>query len=256
VKKKIDLEKFKLENQILSKFDIKLLGIIICGMDELTKLLAKVNRQFKTYFDTIKIADKELKFLQITNMKEYIEKITESNKIELPYWAKIWEGSIVLAYLVSKRQPHKSSECLEIGAGIGVAGLFAAAFGYKVTITDIDKNALLFAKISAIKNGLNVNIKKLDFTKDNLNHRYDLIFASEVLYKEDSYIPLINFFKNHLKEDGLIYLAKNRKIRAEGFFNELEKDFFISKKEVGLKGGDEKYIIPIYEIWLKGRENA
>jgi len=39
-----------------------------------------------------------------------------------------------------------NSECLEIGAGIGVAGLFAAAFGYEVTITDIDEYALLFAR--------------------------------------------------------------------------------------------------------------
>lgn len=225
-------------------------------MDELTKLLAKVNRRFKTYFETIRIADKELKFLQIANMREYIEKITESNQIELPYWAKIWEGSIVLAYLVSKRPPDKSGECLEIGAGIGVAALFAAAFGYRVTITDIDKDALLFAKISAIKNGLNVDIKRLDFTKGNLRHRYDLMLASEVLYKKETYIPLINFFKNHLKEDGLVYLAKNRKIRAEGFFNALEKDFFVSKKEVGLKGDDEKYVIPVYKIRLKGRQNA
>jgi len=189
-------------------------------------------------------------------MKEYIEKITESNKNELPYWAKIWEGSIVLAYLIFKRQPEKFSECLEIGAGVGVAGLFAAAFGYKVTITDIDEDALLFAKISAIKNRLTINIKKLDFTKDNLNHKYNLILASEVLYKKDSYIPLINFFKNHLKKDGLIYLAKNRKIKAEGFFNKLKKEFFVSKKEVGLKAADEKYIIPVYKIWLKGRGNV
>jgi len=104
----------------------------------------------------------------------------------------------------------------------------AAAFGYEVTITDIDEYALLFARISAIKNGLNVNIKRVDFTKDSLNHKYDIILASEVLYKEDTYIPLINFFKAHLKEDGLIYLAKNRKIKAEGFFN--EKGFFLLQK--------------------------
>lgn len=223
-------------------------------MNELDKLLTKVNRRFETCFETIKVAGRELKFLQIANMKEYIEKITESNKIELPYWAKIWEGSIVLAYLISKKRPN-NSECLEIGAGIGVAGLFAAAFGYEVTITDIDEYALLFARISAIKNGLNVNIKRVDFTKDSLNHKYDIILASEVLYKEDTYVPLINFFKAHLKEDGLIYLAKNRKIKAEGFFNELERDFSFSKKEIGLRSGEDKYIIPVYEIWLKRRNS-
>jgi predicted nicotinamide N-methyase len=221
-------------------------------VEELNTLLTNVNQRYHTYFEPIKIAGKELKFLQIANMTEYIEKLADTpHDIELPYWAKIWEGSIILAYLVSKRPADKSKECLEIGAGVGVAGMFAAAFGYQVTLTDIDEEALLFAKVSAMKNGLDIKVKKVDFTLDDLDHKYDLILASEVLYKKGTDLPLIDFFKKHLKEDGLIYLAKNRQIKAEEFLEVLEEHFVVSKKEISLRTSDEQHLIPVYTIRQK-----
>ncbi|MCD6319802.1 MAG: methyltransferase domain-containing protein, partial [Candidatus Desulfofervidaceae bacterium] len=177
-------------------------------MENLNQLLEEINKKYRTYFEPIKIGDKELYFLQIADMKKHIEKSIEKGAgIEFLYWAKIWESSVILAYMLSKKNQapvERTKTCLEIGAGIGVAGLFAATFGYDVTITDINKDALLFAKISALKNGLNVKIKKVDFTKDNLNNQYDVILASEVLYNKRDYHHLIKFFKQHIKNSGII----------------------------------------------------
>lgn len=146
---------------------------------------------------------------------------------------------------------ERAKTCLEIGAGIGVVGLFAAAFGYDVTITDINEEALLFAKISALKNGLNVEIKKVDFTKDNLNRQYDIILASEVLYNRAGYFPLIEFFKRHIKDDGVIYMTQNPKIKAKGFKEKLEEDFLITSKAIRLSSQEDQYTIYFHEIRKK-----
>lgn len=49
-------------------------------MEELIQLLEEVNKKHKTYFEPIKIGDKKLYFLQIANMKDYIEKIVETGE--------------------------------------------------------------------------------------------------------------------------------------------------------------------------------
>jgi len=224
-------------------------------METLNQLLEEVNKKYKTYFEPIKIGNKELYFLQIANMKEYIEKFVEiGGKIESLYWAKIWESSVILAYLLSKKLQNpigQKKTCLEIGAGVGVAGLFASAFGYEVTITDINKEALLFSKISALKNGLDVKIKKVDFTKDDLNKQYDIILASEVLYNKATYFPLVEFFKRHIKPDGVIYMTQNPKMNAESFKKKLEEDFSIMTKTIRLYSQEDEHTIYFHEIRKK-----
>ena len=48
-------------------------------------------------------------------------------------------------------------------------------------------DAVLFSRIAVLKNNLSdrVTVRRLDFTKDRLENRFDLILGSEVLYKED-----------------------------------------------------------------------
>ncbi len=232
----------------------------------LHELLDYAQSKYQTRFEPLKIGENKLELLQFEDMEKYIEQLdaqTGSNdKIELPFWAKIWPTSILLSYYLRNLNISLDTHLLEIGAGIGICGLFAAKLGYKVTISDINEDALLFARINILKNNLQdkAQIKKIDFTKDKKDENYKIIIGSETLYKEDTYRPLIKFFLNNLKPNQYseVILANHYKIKAKKFFKLAQQEFDIEEKTIGFKessdnsadnnSDSEKHLCKIYRM--------
>lgn len=231
----------------------------------LDDLLALARSRYSVRFEPVTVGGTTLEFLQIDDMDAYIEQLArdlpEGMPLELPFWAKIWRTAFLVSYFVQRLEPAGKS-MLEIGAGVGVAGLFAAARGFSVTITDIHPDALLFTRIAALKNGLaeRVTVRRADFSADRLDERYDYILGSEVLYLEDHYRALVKFLAAHLKDDPAaeIILAKEYSRKAKKFFKLIEGDYAFKSLDMGFKGGDEgnaeKHLATIYRI--KPRRHA
>jgi len=79
---------------------------------------------------------------------------------------------------------------------MGVVGLCAALCGHRVTISDINEDALHFARANALLNGLpDVGIVKLDWNDPSHFEPYDVVFGSEVIYDRKSYPLLIEFLR-------------------------------------------------------------
>jgi SAM-dependent methyltransferase len=70
----------------------------------------------------------------------------------LPYWAELWPSSIELARYCLKERGVCSRRILEIGCGLGLAGVAAARAGAHVIFTDYEPDALKFARYNALKN--------------------------------------------------------------------------------------------------------
>src|SRR5689334_17242665 len=73
----------------------------------------------------------------------------------MPYWAYLWPGAWLLAEAVA-REPlpiAAGAEALEIGCGLGLAGLVAVRRGLRVRFTDYDPAPLRFVAESARANG-------------------------------------------------------------------------------------------------------
>ncbi len=232
--------------------------------DPLDSLLEKAQAKFNIQFESIKILDQELNILQIADMDRYVERLADSaplgKGIELPYWAKIWPTSILLSYYLQRLPQNKNLNILELGSGVGVCGLVAAKCGFQVTMTDNIEDALLFAQINILKNNLEkkAQLARVDFTQDQLPNRFDLIFGSEVLYKESTYSPLIKFLLEHIKQENNseIIIAQNYKLQAEKFFKLAEEKFDIQKKTLGYREKSssakneqgEKHLCNIYRL--------
>lgn len=229
----------------------------------LERLLNDVSQEFKVHFEPIKIGDIKVNLLQISDLDRYIEQVVEQSeggKIELPFWARIWPTSILLGYYLLKLPPRVESKpkILEIGAGVGLCGLVAAKLGFEVTISDINPQALSFAQINILENELEdlASTRRVDFCKDHLDDKYDIIIGSEILYFEDSYRPLVKFFKRHLKSapNVQVVLAKGYKLKAKKFFKLAEKEFDIQEKLIGYKekspttGEEERHLCQIYRL--------
>jgi len=203
------------------------------------KLMELAREKFgEVKFEKVTIGDIALEILQINDMPKYIDKLVAQAKpgkgVDLPLWAKIWPSCLFLGFFLHQFPFKEKDELLEIGAGVAVIGLVAAKRGFRVTITDIEDDALLFARINALKNnvGEGISILKADFTEDNLGRTYDHVIGCEVLYNERTYEPLADFLAEHLadKPGAEVILAMDQKREGRAFFNRAKDTFSMMRK--------------------------
>ncbi|WP_027370184.1 class I SAM-dependent methyltransferase [Desulfovermiculus halophilus] len=206
----------------------------------LDDLLSLAKSKYPVEFETIGIGDVQLRVLQIKDMEAYIEQLAASSGtqdgLELPFWAKIWPTSMLLSHILSTCGVN-GLNVLELGAGIGVCGMVAACMGARVTLTDCHPDALLFARINVMKNDLEdrIQLADVDFTTDRMPQRFERIIGSEILYRESTYSPLVQFLDSHLTPEGEILLAKSHIFRSQGFYALAEKTFNLQEKSLGYK---------------------
>jgi predicted nicotinamide N-methyase len=159
----------------------------------------------------VAVGGKRLQLYCVSNWDIFVNKLAQEGDAYIgnfPFWVKIWEASVVLADHLVRIGLGKKKEILEIGAGMGVTGLFLGAFGNTVTVTDYEEEALELLRMNVQHNGLhNVSVKKLDWNKPDLSGKYDVICGSELVYNEKCIKPIINLFQKYLRAEGVIYLA-------------------------------------------------
>jgi predicted nicotinamide N-methyase len=143
----------------------------------------------------------------------------------MPYWAYLWPGAYLLAEAVA-REPlpdpvagNIALEALEIGCGLGLAGLVALARGLSVQFTDYDQAPLDFVARSAALNRFDPArfvIRRLDW-RDLPNDRVALILGADVIY-EAPLVPLVaNLVGKLLAPGGVALIASPYRVPAEAF---------------------------------------
>jgi predicted nicotinamide N-methyase len=241
--------------------DIPLDIILNAPLDE---LLDAAGKKYELCFEPMKVGEHKLEFVQIQNMPDYLEGLVRDlppgAEFELPLWAKIWPPAFMLSFFL-QRLPNTEAQdktILEIGGGVGVCGLFAAASGFDVTITDVVPDALLFTQINILHNGLQdkARVRKTDFLKDKLDARFDYIIASDIIYGQPNLRPLVKFLLTHLKStpESEVVLAKGFRRNASRFLGSAEKEFLINEKTIGIKSDDERHLTQIYR--MRKRKNG
>lgn len=165
---------------------------------------------------------------------------------DFPLWSKVWQASLILADAVAA-MPATGS-VLELGAGMGLVGVVAAAFGHRITITEYNDDALAFIHANAHLNHVpNPDIVKLDWFRPELSGTYDLIIGSELVYREADYHPLRRLFQTLLKPDGRILLAAEMRKTIPGFIQALEDAFDIRVQRLSLRSEEQvKEVIIIH----------
>ena len=229
-------------------------------MSELDRVMEQIGSKFAVETIPLKIGEQILKIVQIKDYEEFILDRIEAddpNVTEAPFWAKLWEASFLLAYFLGKQPVRPHHHLLEIGAGIGIVGIYAALCGHRITVTDINEDALLFARANALLNGLSdLEIRKLDWSDLGETRRYDAIVGSEVVYDRRSYPLLVSFLSRSLAPDGVIFLAKHADLPAPSFFEELTKCFVFKKTSQSLRMDDEAQQIELFAVRHKTLSNA
>ncbi len=137
-----------------------------------------------------------------------------------------------LLFLKQKREIKK---VWEPGAGPGFWTEFFISQKFDLTASDINKIALQENQ----QNNPNAKFILGDATEINLNDKFDLIFAKDVIEHVEDDKKLINNFEKHLKENGILFITTQNSFSLNYF---LEKIYHYLKGEKKWFGWDKTHV--------------
>ncbi|MFZ5585258.1 MAG: class I SAM-dependent methyltransferase [Thermodesulfobacteriota bacterium] len=209
--------------------------------------LARLRARFALKQDAVSLAGVSLALPELADPVAYIE---SRGQDDLPYWTKLWPAALVLAGLAAQLPPA-AEPVLELGAGLGVPGLVAAAKGRRVTLTDLDPDALEFAMAAAELNGLDgrVTARTLDWTVAPTGlGPFRTILGAEVLYQPALYPGLVDILAGLLAPEGAAFISHQERPFAIGFFDLARARFAIRHTERHLRGEDGDITVHLYAL--------
>jgi predicted nicotinamide N-methyase len=196
------------------------------------------NHQYQTEQREMIVGKRSFRFLVPASLEPFIDPKNVFNAF--PLWTKIWEASLILANRLASMPPQRGQRWLELGAGLGVVGVVAAAFQHDVTITEYDQHALAFIRANAHLNGCTPSaIRHLDWMQPDINTPFDRIMGSELIYNEKDFPALRTLFLSLLKPNGEILLAGEARQTSAPFLELMQADFQIDMARNTLRSGTE-----------------
>jgi predicted nicotinamide N-methyase len=137
--------------------------------------------------ETLAAGGVELTLLRPTSPDELIDEDAFADDEFLPYWAELWPASLALANALPE---VTGLRVVELGCGLAVPSLVAAARGAEVTATDWADDAIALLRENAAANELELTAEVRDW-RDPWHARFDLVLAADVLYERRNVGPLV-----------------------------------------------------------------
>ena len=144
-----------------------------------------------------------------------------------PYWAYLWPSARMLMDAIAHHAqqqvpepPHRAYEgrrVLDLGCGLGAAGVLAGVLGASVTLADRRPEALMLAAKNAAQNNVDAKTIALDWDHPPANlGLFDAVVASDVLYEDGMLRGVLRFIKRHLKPTGIAMIADPMRVEPAG----------------------------------------
>ncbi len=185
----------------------------------------------------------------VRDVEELITDPADEDKV--PLWAEIWPAARGLSQYVWENIDFRGQTALELGAGLGLAGLVCGLKGARVTFSDFQPSALEVASINAEKNGLaGADFFLGDWREFNLQRKFDWIIGSDILYDPKFQPYLQQIFISNLNPGGsLLFSHPGRKASFQFIKEWLELTGCSSKHTVVPVNIEDPYF-PYYEIQI------
>lgn len=154
----------------------------------------------------------------------------------------VWDASIILAeYLSLHPELVSGRRCLELGAGLGLAGIVAASLGGRVAITDVQDYLPILRENAAAnppppEGGGEISVTEYQWGKltkeleDKLP--FEVVFGSDIIYNPDFLDDLLASFSQLGSTDTVIYLAHKTRFKPieDHFFAKCEEHGFVVRR--------------------------
>jgi len=206
--------------------------------------LEQFHRDYDTVTTPVTINGQTLKLFTPASIDRFIN--PDDVMDNFPLWAKIWEASGVLASYLSGMPPDPMKTMLEIGCGLGMVGIAAARAGHRITMTELNPDALNFARANALANDCpQLPIQRLDWNAPQLDGRFDTIVGSETVYKTEDIDGLEAMFDRYLNPGGTIILAEGVRRTGVDFWDRMRSRYDVQARRQALRSdqGDKHLIL-------------
>jgi predicted nicotinamide N-methyase len=220
---------------------------------ESARLLQRIRRKFEIVHQAVPLGPLELPFTRIADpdrvlddvaaaadLRERLSGRRESDPQHLPYWAELWDSAVgVAAYLAGRTTLGPGVSVLDLGCGMGLTGTTAAAMGCRVMFADMEADALLFARFNGLRfdrltpvarsrtrDGRpciakhlvpTIRARCLNWQRDYLRERFDLILGADILYERKQWEHLEPFWRAHLAPAGRVLIGEPGRPTGDAF---------------------------------------
>jgi predicted nicotinamide N-methyase len=137
--------------------------------------------------DRLAVGGVELTLLRPVSPESLIDEDAFARDEFLPYWAELWPAASALAAALPD---VRGLRVVELGCGLGLPSLVAAARGADVTATDWAEDAVALLARNADANALTVRAEVRDW-RVAWEERFDLALAADVLYERRNVEPVL-----------------------------------------------------------------
>jgi predicted nicotinamide N-methyase len=164
---------------------------------------ASIRVQVDLTTETIDLGPITLELRRPPSADELIDEERFANDEFMPYWAELWPSGVELARAVAARE-LAGLRVLELGCGLAVPSLAAAAGGARVLATDWAEDAIALLRQNAERNSLTLDTALVRWTEPEpvaARAPWDLVLGADLLYEPrnvDALLELLPQLGSHV----------------------------------------------------------
>jgi 2-polyprenyl-3-methyl-5-hydroxy-6-metoxy-1,4-benzoquinol methylase len=148
---------------------------------------------------------------------------------QIPYWADVWPASVGMARHLMRGPELVGQSFMDLGCGIGLAGLAAAMKGASVHFIDNEPDALHFAAFNARQlPAERLSFQQLDWFGETVDREFDGVLLSDVAYEERNYEPLTRHLRRCVADSGFGLVADPYRAATDDFLKLLTPEFSVN----------------------------
>lgn len=222
----------------------------------------RIEQRFDLVWNPLKIGQIELQLPEHRDPVAYIQARMDQGRgqaDDLPFWTTLWPAAMILAAMVAQAPPPADGPVLELGAGLGLPGLVAAALGRRALITDLEPDALEFAQAAVEANGLadRATVMALDWTAPPPDlGRFQTIYGAEIVYQPKIYPTLVQFLQTIVAPDGTVFLSHEARPFVPAFFGLARAAFGVKGARRVMRGENGPTEVILYALRPNGAPAA
>ncbi|MDQ7783263.1 MAG: methyltransferase [Desulfomonilaceae bacterium] len=173
----------------------------------------------------VTIADLEVRLLTPAAREESGDRIS--------FWWGVTSAAVALAGHLTRLGELRNDLVVDLGCGLGLAGITAGLLGASVTFTDYMPEALEFARKNCVLNGMDINRSRfleLDWENPGDIGGFTMAIGSEIAYDYFTHSALIKLMELLTAPEGRIILAERKRLAVSRFVGRLRNRGFSSSE--------------------------
>jgi methyltransferase-like protein 23 len=172
------------------------------------------------------------------------------SRANLPYGVVLWPAAIALAHeIVSRADSFRGKRVLELGAGTGLPGIIASAFGAQVVQTDRQELAMTLCKRNGERNGASgIEYRMADWASWNDDAKYDWVLGSDILYSPSFHEALCGVLTSSVAPAGRVLISDPFRAVSLGLLETLEESGWAITMSKWTIGEKEPRPIGVFEM--------